>query len=192
MLLNVLNQIKPSFMKQLSLAIALLIISLTGYSQKGNNQLGLGVDIGIPTGDFGTLANVGFGGYAKGLFGVGTAGQLTLTTGYSVFKVKEDFQVAAGVDKLNLRILPFLFGYRHNFKGFYIEPQAGYGIFSAKASVGSVSATESNGAFTWATGIGAALKNGFDFGVRYSSATQDGSTDSWVGIHFGYNISFKK
>lgn len=179
-------------MKQLSLAIALLILSLAGYSQKGNNQLGLGADIGIPTGDFGTLANVGFGGYVKGLYGVGNAGQLTFTTGYSIFKVKEDFQVAAGVDKFNYRILPLLFGYRHNFSGFYAEPQIGYSVHSAKATLGSVSATESDGAFTWGVGLGAAVKSGFDFGVRYLSASQDGEAVSWVSIHIGYNISFKK
>lgn len=178
-------------MKKLLLAVA-LFISLAGYSQKGNNQVGVGADIGIPIGDFATLANVGFGGYVKGLYGVGTAGQMTFTTGYSVFKIKEEFQEAAEVDKLNYRILPLLFGYRHNLNGFYIEPQLGYSVHSAKATLGSVSATESDGAFTWGAGVGAATKGGFDFGVRYLSASQDGDAISWVSIHIGYNFSFKK
>lgn len=177
-------------MKKLFLAIV-LFISLAGYSQKGSNQIGVGADIGIPTGDFGTLANVGLGGYIKGLYGVGTAGQLTFTTGYSVFKVKEEFQAAAGVDKLNYRILPLLLGYRHNFSGFYAEPQLGYSVHSAKASLGSVSATESDGFFTWGIGLGAATKSGFDFGVRYLSASDEESI-SWVNIHIGYNFSFKR
>ena len=179
-------------MKKLLLAVMLFIISFAGYSQKGNNQIGVGADIGIPTGDLGTLANVGFGGYLKGLYGVGNAGQVTFTTGYSSFKVKDEFRVAAGVDKLNYRIFPLLLGYRHNLNGFYIEPQLGYSVHSAKATLGSVSATESDGAFTWGGGIGAAVKSGFDFGVRYLSATKEGDAISWVSIHIGYNFSFKK
>lgn len=179
-------------MKKLSLAVILFCISFAGYSQKGNNQIGVGADIGIPLDDFATLANVGFGPYLKGFYGVGKAGQLTFTTSYSIFKIKEEWQEAATVDKLNLRIIPFLLGYRQNLKGIYFEPQAGYSIFSAKATVGSVSATNSDGAFTWAFGMGATVKNGFDFGVRYISASKDGSSNAWVGINIGYNFSFKK
>ncbi|MGN6293852.1 MAG: outer membrane beta-barrel protein [Chitinophagaceae bacterium] len=179
-------------MKKLLLAAALFIISFACYSQKGKNQVGVGADIGIPTGDLGTLANVGFGGYVKLLYGVGNAGQLTFTSGYSIFKVKDEFRDAAGVDKLNYRILPLLLGYRHNLNGFYIEPQLGYSVHSAKATVGSVSATNSDGAFTWGGGIGTAVKSGFDFGVRYLSATKDGDAVSWVSIHVGYNFSLKR
>ncbi|RZJ25413.1 MAG: hypothetical protein EOO48_13690 [Flavobacterium sp.] len=179
-------------MKKVLLLLVVLTMSLAGFSQKGKNAVGIGAEVGIPIGDFSSLCGVGVGGYFKALYGVGSAGQMTFTTGYSVFKVKEEIRVASGVDKVNVRITPLLLGYRQNFSGFYLEPQLGYGLLSAKATLGSVSATESDGAFTYGTAFGAALQNGLDIGASYRSMSKDGSSTSWISINIGYNFSLRR
>ena len=87
-----------------------------------------------------------------------------------------------------MSILPILLGYRHNFNGLYVEPQAGYGSYGAKATYLGTETKTSDGAFTWAVGLGYA-KNGVDVGVRYQSGTKDGDNISLVGIHVGYNFT---
>ena len=175
-------------MKKIILTTAIAFISVLAFSQKGTNQIGIGADVGIPTSDFGDGFGVGIGGYLKGLLGVGSAGQLTFTTGYSTFGMKDDIEDALGVEKASSSIIPLLFGYRHNFSGFYAEPQVGYGIYGAKIKIGGASESNSEGALTWAVGFGFA-KNGFDAGVRYQSGHKDGESTAIVGIHIGYNFS---
>ena len=175
-------------MKKIILTTAIAFMSVVAFSQKGENQIGIGADVGIPTGDFGDGFGVGIGGYLKGLLGVGSAGQMTFTTGYMTFGMKDEFEDALGADKVSSSIIPLLLGYRHNFSGFYAEPQIGYGIYGAKVEIQGSKASDSEGAFTWAVGFGFA-KNGFDAGVRYQSGSKDGSSTSLVGIHVGYNFS---
>lgn len=171
-------------MKKLFLAICIAAVSVTGYAQKGTTKIGVGADLGIPVGDFGEGTKTGFGGYAKGLFGIGEAGQITFTTGYSSFKAKG----STDEGKATLGIIPLLAGYRHNFSGFYAEPQVGYSILSAKVKAEGLSVSSSEGAFAWAVGFGYVVSD-FDFGARYQSATKDGGSLSFVGIHVGYNFS---
>ncbi|MFC0776143.1 hypothetical protein [Terrimonas alba] len=164
-------------MKKIFLAICIMASSAV-FAQQGNNQIGVGADVGIPTGDLGDGIKTGFGGYAKGLFGIGEAGQITFTTGYTTYKFKGGFDG-------NYHIVPLLAGYRHNFSGFYAEPQIGYGIYGSKITgLGS----SSEGAFTWAVGFGYVVSN-VDFGARYQSGHKDGSSTALVGIHVGYNFS---
>jgi hypothetical protein len=156
-------------------------------AQKGNNQIGIGPEVAIPMGDFGDAFKTGFGGSVKGMFGVGTAGQVTLTSGYTTFKAKG---LESG-EKFNTGIIPILLGYRHNFSGFYVEPQAGYGVYTYKASgMGSgLDGSNSSGAFTWAVGIGYAMKEGVDIGARYQSGEKDGSSTGLIGFTVRYNFS---
>lgn len=171
-------------MKKLFLAICIAAVSVTGYAQKGTTKIAVGADLGIPVGDFGEGFKTGFGGYAKGLFGIGEAGQITFTTGYSSFKAKGSTDEV----KATVNVIPLLAGYRHNFSGFYAEPQIGYSIFSTKLKSEEISGSTSDGAFAWAIGCGYVVSN-VDFGVRYQSASKDGSSLSFVGIHVGYNFS---
>jgi hypothetical protein len=175
-------------MKKITLAVVLLAASFIGAkAQSGHNQIGIGADVAIPTGDFGDAYKTGFGGSVKGLFGIGSAGQITLTTGYTSFKAKgstSDIDVKAS-------IIPILAGYRHNFNGFYVEPEIGYGIYGSKVSgMGSgYDGSSSDGAFTWAAGIGYAMAQGLDLGARYQSASKDGSTTSLIGFSVRWNFT---
>jgi Outer membrane protein beta-barrel domain len=172
-------------MKKLFLSAALLFAALFSVkAQRGNNQICVAAEVGIPTGDFNTGFKTGFGGSVKGLFGFGNTGQFTLTTGYSEYKAKESTSEMSA----SIGIIPILAGYRLSMNGLYVEPQAGYGIYSAKIKYQGESASSSSGAFTYAAGIGYA-KNKIDIGVRYQGATEDGDNIGLVGIHIGYNFS---
>lgn len=171
-------------MRKVLFATVLVVASFIGaQAQSGNNQVGIAFDAGIPTGNFGDAFKTGFGGYAKGLLGVGTAGQVTLTVGYTSYKEKN----TTGFD-MKATILPILAGYRQNFSGFYVEPQLGYGSYGAKATINGTESSSSDGAFTWAAGIGYA-KSGIDVGARYQSGEKSGSSTSLIGLHLGYNFS---
>lgn len=173
-------------MKKICLIVATLIAFQTYiHAQKGVNKLTLAADIGVPMGDFGELANVGAGVMGKFLFGVSESGQISATTGVTLHGSKMDFM---GQDiKLTMRVIPILGGYRHNFNGLFIEPQAGVGIFGATAKYQGQSDSDSDNGFAWAVGFGYA-KNNIEAGLRYQSFENNGSL-SVVGIHIGYNFS---
>src|SRR5215212_1332607 len=118
-------------MKKVILGFACVLALSVVKAQSGTTQIGVAAEIGIPTGDFGDAFKTGFGGSVKGLFGIGESGQITFTTGYSTFKMNgstDDFKATIG-------IIPLLAGYRHNFSGFYVEPQLGYGIYRGKTEI---------------------------------------------------------
>jgi hypothetical protein len=172
-------------MRKLILVFASVIALSSVHAQTGKNQVGIAFEAGLPMGDFGDAFKTGFGGSIKYLHGVGSAGQVSLTSGYTTFSAKDlpaDYSVKAS-------IIPILVGYRHNFSGAYVEPQVGYGIYGSKVKGGGFDESSSDGAFTWAIGLGYAMEQGLDIGARYQSASKDGSTTSLVGLHIGYNFS---
>jgi hypothetical protein len=173
-------------MKKLILLVSIVSISFLSKAQTGMNQIGIAAELGLPMGDFGDVAKTGFGGLIRGAFGVGTAGQVTLTTGYTSFGIKDEL-LGSG-ESGNLHIIPILVGYRHHFSGFFVEPQLGYGIYGSKFEDASGSMTDSEGAFTYGAGLGYS-KSGFEGGVRYQAGSKDGSTTSYIGIHVGYNFN---
>ena len=106
----------------------MILIHANSFAQKGDNRIGVGADLSIPTGEFGAYFKTGIGVYAKGLLGVGHSGQVTLTTGFSSFKNAGDPTDFSGT----LGVVPLLIGYRANFNGLFLEPQIGYSILNVK------------------------------------------------------------
>ena len=147
-------------------------------AQKGNNQIGIGAEVDFPMGNLGTAYKTGFGGSIKGLYGIGNAGQLSLSAGLSSFKGKSGTIYASQT----FNLVPILAGYRHNFKSsFYLEPQAGVGIGTTKVSNFKFTQTE----FAAVLNVGYA-KNGFDISAFYHS---EFDVLSMFGIRVAYNIS---
>ena len=167
---------------------SIVALTATGFAQKGNNQITPAVELAIPTGDAGDASTLGAGVTIKGLYGVGDAGQISFTTGYLRAGTKKEYKDLLGADKINSTMIPLLAGYRHHFKGFYAEPQIGYGIYGAKIKGGEYASSDSEGAFTWAAGIGY-IYNNFELGARYQSMHKDGESSGFVGIRIGYNFS---
>ena len=166
--------------------LAAILLNASSFAQKGKNQLGFGADLSLPTSDFGNYFKTGAGGYVKGMLGVGKAGQVTVTTGYSSFKEAGDWEDFT----TTVTIVPLLFGYRHNFNGFFVEPQLGYGIYGAKVTDFQEGFyTESGGAFTWAAGVGYIFNNQVEVSARYQSGGQQGTNFNLFGLRLGYNFS---
>jgi hypothetical protein len=166
--------------------LATILISVSSFGQKGKNYLGGGLDLSLPTGEFGNYYKTGIGGYVKAMLGVGEAGAVTFTTGYSSFKEagdREDFSATQG-------IAPLLFGYRHHFNGFFVEPQIGYAIFNYKEnSWENGFYSESGGGFMWAAGVGYVFNNKVEVSARYQTGGNEGSSAPIFGLRVGYNFS---
>jgi hypothetical protein len=166
-------------MKKVLLTIA-AVISLTAmsYAQKGAIKLGIGAEVAFPTGDLGDGFSTGFGGSAKGYYGVSDAGDVTLSVGYLSFSKKNSGPTAGA--------LPILVGYRHSFSGFFVEPQVGYTNYSISNGGGSA------GGFDWAINAGYGMKS-WEASVGYNSASVKfsgvSSTLSYFGVRVAYNFS---
>lgn len=174
-------------MKRLTLVFPILFLTyFTGFAQQGNNQLSIGIDGAFPMGDFKEASSFGIGGTLKGLYGVGAAGQVALTAGYLHFPFKENTSAASG----STAIIPVLAGYRHHFKGFFLEPQAGVSIIRSQMDIeGLGSGNSSTTAFGWALGAGY-LFNAFEVSARYQSADKEGGSLGFAGLRIAYNFPF--
>jgi len=167
-------------MKKLLLStIAVVLLSNYCFAQTGNNQLGIGVEVNIlASNGYSDIYHPGIGGNLKGLYGIGTASQLTLTAGYSSFGGKSSSQYG----DQTLSLLPILAGYRYNLTGgLYGEGQVGAAILTTKASGFSYSQTN----FAAAINVGY-VTHGFDISARYYT---EGDVISTFAVRLGYNFS---
>lgn len=165
-------------------AFCFLVVAFS-HAQTGNNQIGIGAEINVPLGSFGDAYKTGFGGMIKGLYGVGKAGQLTLTTGYSAFKGKSETNLGYSYAGQTFSMIPLLAGYRHHFTGVYVEPQIGATVNGTKASGVNV---ETMTKFAFAVNVGYEI-NGLDLSLRYHT---EGDVLSLFAARIGYNFSLGK
>jgi len=167
-------------MKKILLSVFAIVVLINYCSaQTGNNQLGIGVEANfLASNGYSSIYNAGFGGNLKGLYGVGTAGQLTLTGGYSTFSGKSGSQFG----NQTLSLIPILAGYRYNLSsGLYGEAQAGLGILTTKVTGFSFSQTNFGGAIN----VGY-VTHGLDLSVRYYT---EGDVMSLFAVRVAYNFS---
>jgi hypothetical protein len=169
-------------MKKLLCSTFLLLLSVLSHAQKGNNQLSIGPEIDVPVGSFADAYKLGVGGSFKVLYGIAKAGQITFTTGYSVFKGKSGTTGGYSYAGQTFSILPFLLGYRHNFQSFYAEAQYGIAIYKTKVTGFDFSETR----LTRGVGIGYVTKS-LDLGLRY----QNHVSASLFALRAAYNIKLK-
>ena len=176
-------------MKKVFLSIfGIVAIAAGSFAQQRNNQISPAAEVALPTGDAGDVNKIGLGVTVKGLYGIGEAGQITFTTGLLSSGAKNEYKDLLGASKITSTMIPLLAGYRHNFNGFYAEPQIGYGIYGVKVKGGDYAMKDSEGAFTWAAGVGYVF-NSFEAGVRYQNMHKDGESSGFIGIRIGYNFS---
>jgi len=173
-------------MKRINVVIICVLFCSVVFAQKGNNQIGIGADVSLPTGQFSNYYKTSFGGYAKAMLGVGKSGQVTFTTGYSSFQqsVQDvDFTTA-------ISIVPLLLGYRANFNGFFVEPQLGYGVYGGKfLTADGDFFSKTTGSFMWAAGIGYVFNKKVEVSARYQVGSKNGTALSVFGLRLGYNFS---
>ncbi len=175
--------------KFILLAIIFLNFCLAGWTQRGNNLLGIGLEAGFPTGKFNSY-QTGFGFFGKGMLGVGDNGQVTFTTGYSFFRLKgstSDF-------KIKTNIIPFLLGYRYNAGFLFIEPAVGYGIYDTRSKMVSGGTTTkskvSNSGFTTSLTAGVRL-NSYHIQAKYQVGYPNGAI-GYFGIGLSYNLALQR
>lgn len=159
---------------------AIVAMATVSFAQTGKNQIGIGAELGIATQSGGGTA---FGGTAKYLYGIGSAGQLTFTAG-AMFDSDSEDNV-----KVTATNIPLLAGYRHNFNGLYVEPQVGY--MSTKFTMkvdGQKYLSGSDGSLAYGIGGGYAFTNGLDLGLSFRNAAQSGATGMLV-LRAGFNFS---
>lgn len=167
--------------------IAILLMNTAGFSQKGNNSIGVGGDLSFPMGEFSNFYKTGFGAYTKALLGVARAGQISFTAGYSSFKFMTNFE---GVNS-TISLAPVLVGYRHNFNGFFVEPQVGYSIANIKISADELEddITDSGGFLTWAATVGYVFNKQVEISARYQVGGTNSTKMNLFGLRLGYNFS---
>lgn len=105
-------------MKKFIPFIVLLIFafSTTSYSQSGKMAIGANLTIDFPMGDFGDVANTGFGGMGYFYYGLNNNIDLTGSIGYITF--------GSDNDNLDFSDVPFLVGARYYFKRAEFTPYA--------------------------------------------------------------------
>ncbi len=168
-------------MKKIILPV-LLLFSIISFAQKGNN-IGVAAEVGFPTGIFKDYNKTGIGGSVKGLLGIGKQGQISLTTGFTSYRVKGSTSAA----KAENNIIPILLGYRYHYHNVFLEPQIGYGFYESKTDSNSGINSDLDGQTTWAMGVGYIIKH-FELGIRFQTGYKEEVNTSLIGLHLGYNF----
>jgi hypothetical protein len=159
-------------LRQAIFLIAVILNSSMGVmSQKRSFELQVIAEANIPVFE----NERGFGGLVKGLYGVGQKGELTLAAGFSKFKPENAVEI-----ENNMRLIPFLAGYRYNFYNFYIEPQVGFQFILPLRDF----STQSKGEFFGSFSAGYEIKR-FTGGVRFQ-------TVKGIRLYIGYALLQKK
>ena len=168
--------------------VASAFFCTTAMAQVGKTTLGIGVDVGVPTGDFNLTQKIGIGGTADFGYNVGPSTALTLTAGYISFSGDEP---VANVKYPAVNTIPIKAGVRYFvIPGLYLEPQLGYTSISTPSSN-----TSGTGGFTYAAKAGYRISNSLDLSARYEGITgkyknTDQTYDhTFLGFRLGYNFS---
>ncbi len=142
-------------------------------------KLGVGVEFGLPVGDFGDFYNLGVGGSLVLQIPVAANLNFTGSAGYLKFSNDQDALI-----RYSSAAIPVKAGLRYYFaENFY-----------GAGELGAAFSTEDNGgtAFAYSPGIGVefpvANKAAIDLGVRYEGWSKDSRTNSFVGIRAAFNF----
>jgi opacity protein-like surface antigen len=143
-------------------------------------KLGVGVEFGLPVGNFGDVYNLGVGGSLVYQAPIAPSLNFTGSAGYINFSTEDN---PLGI-KINSGYIPVKAGVRY----FFAEN------FYGAAELGASFSTENGGgtAFAYSPGIGVefpvADKAAIDLGVRYEGWSRNSFTSSFVGIRAAFNF----
>ncbi|MEO5890877.1 MAG: hypothetical protein ABIQ31_11520 [Ferruginibacter sp.] len=139
-------------MKEKFIFIAISVMFVTCVNaQKGSNAVSLNLEGTFPF--YQKDRGVGFS--VKGLKGIGSSAQLTLSAGISIFNNKNNVEHG----EITTRLIPFLVGYRQNIQRFFIEPQIGLGELGGRIKFEGDYSRPSVAAVFGGLGAGYTLKN---------------------------------
>ncbi|MXV13699.1 outer membrane beta-barrel protein [Hufsiella ginkgonis] len=143
-------------------------------------RLGVGAEFGIPSGSFGNVFTIGFGGSGKFEVPITREFYATATAGFTTFYLKEDMKPLT----INKSYVPLKVGGKYYFGNYFFgEGELGLSIGTNK-NAGS--------AFVWAPGAGISFpvtKDGYiDAGVRYERWARDGGNINQAGFRIAYKF----
>jgi hypothetical protein len=177
-------------MKKLLLTVAAVAAFTVSFAQSksasSGAKLSVGLDFGLPVGDFARGTSIGFGGSGKAEMPVSSAFNFTVTAGYISYyydKEVKDFYKAIGVDTY-LGFVPLKVGGKY-----FFSPNV-YGEAEVGARIGTNMSTGT--AFIYAPGLGVSFpvsdKHDIDFGARYEGWSQDGGNIGQVAFRIAYKF----
>lgn len=167
----------------------LFAFTQSAFAQDGDFHLNPSATVGIPIGDFSEVYGIGAGIGVKALYSLNPDGELTFSTGYTRFGLKDSY--AAGL-KGSLGIIPLLAGYRYHLEKIYLEPQLGLSINSSSLK-GSIMGMGSFGGSASSTSLGYAATVGYllgdiDLSLRYQGFALSGDGLGFIGARVGYQF----
>jgi len=143
--------------------------------------LSVGVEAGLPIGDFNDSHKFGIGGSVKAAFPIIEKGAITANAGYMTFSGK----TISGFKVESYGAIPVKAGFRYTLvDALNVEPQVGYTFGSATGA----KASDVSG-FTWAVNAGYLINKMIDVAVRYESISTKGQSTSFLGLRVGYTFS---
>lgn len=169
-------------MKKYLLAMAVVMIATTGFSQDTQVKklvLSVGAEGALPIGDSKDVYSAGFGATAQAEYMIAEKFGVTLNAGYIHFSGKDyTLPVIGTVKGSSIGQIPVLVGARYYFiKDIYLSGQLGFSSFTKDGGT----------AFTYAPGIGAKFSV-LDVTLKYLGATKDSETFSTVGLRVAFSF----
>ena len=180
-------------------ALVLAVVTKTNAAGGGNGRLSVGAELGLPMGDFGDAANMGFGGSLRYEMPMGDNLGLTATAGYLLFSGKDLDVLGVTIKGGDWSMIPIQVGAKYYFQeqqdGFYGMVELGvhstkYTIPASTVTYYGVSITTpelsvSGTDLSYAPEVGYHLAN-IDLGLRYQMVATEGSTTSYLGLRLAY------
>ncbi len=188
---------KPQFMKIKKLLLLLTVVAVTASSVSAQRtttkrkkaapqtKFSVGLELGVPTGDFKSLYSVGVGGSGKIEIPATREFFITATAGYTSFYLNDNYRNALrlfGLSTTPAGFVPLKVGGKY-----YFSPQ-----FYGEGEIGAAIGTNrgSGTAFAYAPGIGVSLplpgRNAIDIGLRFEGWSQDYNFNQ-----FAFRIAYK-
>lgn len=186
-------------MKKLSIILLILaFVSTVTFAQ--DKKMGVSVQgaLVLPMGDFGDVAEMGFGGTGTFLYNLNKNLSITGTVGYISFSGKDDI----GLDDYSFSMIPILAGVRYYFTPDKFKPYVSgqLGIYSTSVSYtmpsytiggvtfggGEVDASDSE--FGFAFGGGFLMPLGTSMNLDVNAAYNIVSDADFLGINVGVNF----
>lgn len=169
----------------------------TSTSTTTNNGIrySIGVEAGIPVGNFKDAYKWNFGGSVQADIPVASQLFVTVNAGFNNVFGKKDLAGVAGADVPNVQLLPVKAGLKYFvIPNFYVQGEAGAAFLLNKDKAGYDKST----AFVYAPQVGvqfpvSASGNFIDAGVRYEATTKyttgvDNSKVSFLGLRVAYGF----
>jgi hypothetical protein len=190
-------------MKKLFLPLLTLLILNNLFAQKQTgSELSVGIEGGLPLGDFKDSYKFGFGGTAKYAYNLDETIALTLQSGYISFPGKSfDYIIpyinytgtppTAKIKLPSLRQIPMKAGVRFLLGNVYFEPQLGVSFISTsekKDTYLDIYKTN-NTAFSYAGNIGIFATKEIDISARYEGFKMNDRNVAMIGFRVAYNFS---